>query len=211
MSGSPPPEHPHQPQYAEESASLGQLLRFFLWLGVVAFGGPVAHISVMEREVVERRRWVTREHFLDLIGVTNLLPGPNSTEMTMHVGYVQRGVPGVWAAGAGFIVPAALITLAISWAYVEYGALPAVQNFLAGVYAVVVALVACRPGQAGASGTRPPGGLGCGGDRIGGGAAWWQRARRAGRWGDHRSRCLLPAGRTNSPRPAFVVAGRIRR
>ncbi len=79
----------------------------------------MAHISVMEREVVERRRWVTREHFLDLIGVTNLLPGPNSTEMTMHVGYVQRGVRGVWAAGAGFIVPAALITLAISWAYVD--------------------------------------------------------------------------------------------
>ena len=142
MSGSPSAGPPHQPQYAEESASLGQLLRFFLWLGVVAFGGPVAHIGLMEREVVERRRWVTREHFLDLIGVTNLLPGPNSTEMTMHVGYVQRGVRGVWAAGAGFIVPAALITLAISWAYVEYGALPAVQNFLVGVYAVVVALVA---------------------------------------------------------------------
>ena len=142
MSGSPSAGPPHQPQYAEESASLGQLLRFFLWLGVVAFGGPVAHIGLMERELVERRRWVTREHFLDLIGVTNLLPGPNSTEMTMHVGYVQRGVRGVWAAGAGFIVPAALITLAISWAYVEYGALPAVQNFLVGVYAVVVALVA---------------------------------------------------------------------
>jgi chromate transporter len=142
MSGSPSADPPHQPQYAEESAGVGQLLRFFLWLGVVAFGGPVAHIGLMEREVVERRRWVTREHFLDLIGVTNLLPGPNSTEMTMHVGYVQRGVPGVWAAGAGFIVPAALITLVISWAYVEFGTLPAVLDFLAGLYAVVVALVA---------------------------------------------------------------------
>jgi chromate transporter len=141
VNGSPPADAPHQPQYAEVSASLGQLIRFFLWLGVVAFGGPVAHIGLMEREVVERRRWVTREHFLDLIGVTNLLPGPNSTEMTMHVGYVQRGVRGVCVAGVGFIVPAAALTLAISWAYVEYGELPAVRDVLAGIYPVVLALV----------------------------------------------------------------------
>jgi chromate transporter len=141
VNGSPPADSPHQPQYAEVSASLGQLLRFFLWLGVVAFGGPVAHIGLMEREVVERRRWVTREHFLDLIGLTNLLPGPNSTEMTMHVGFVQRGVRGVCAAGVGFIVPAAALTLAVSWAYVEYGELPAVRDILAGIYPVVLALV----------------------------------------------------------------------
>lgn len=133
---------PHQPQFAERGASWGELLGLFLKLGVVAFGGPVAHIAMMEREVVERRRWVSRRHFLDLMGATNLLPGPNSTQMTMHLGYVQRGDLGVWAAGSAFILPAVAITIAFSWAYVAYRGLPAMDAVFYGIQPVVVAIIA---------------------------------------------------------------------
>jgi chromate transporter len=127
--GEPPAAgpRPFQPQFAEEAASWRELIGVFGKLGVVAFGGPVAHIALMDKEVVARRRWVDRQHFLDLMAATNLLPGPNSTQMTMHVGYVQRGSLGVWAAGSAFILPAALITLALSWAYVGLRDLPAMD------------------------------------------------------------------------------------
>ncbi len=133
---------PYQPEFAEKGASWGELIGLFLKLGVVAFGGPVAHIAMMDKEVVEKRRWVHRRHFLDLMAATNLLPGPNSTQMTMHIGYVQRGNLGVFAAGGAFIVPAAAITLALTWAYVEFRDLPAMDAVFYGVQPAVLAVIA---------------------------------------------------------------------
>ena len=133
---------PHQPQYAAEAATWPQLIGLFAKLGVVAFGGPVAHIAMMDREVVERRRWVDRQHFLDLMAATNLLPGPNSTQMTMHVGYVQKGDRGVLAAGGAFIAPAALVTLVLSWAWVRFRDLTVVDAAFAGIQPVVLAIIA---------------------------------------------------------------------
>jgi chromate transporter len=132
---------PHQPEYAAEAATWPQLIGLFLKLGIVAFGGPVAHIAMMDREVVERRRWVERGHFLDLMAATNLLPGPNSTQMTMHVGYVQKGDRGVLAAGTAFIVPAALITLALSWAWVRFRDLAVMDAVFSGIQPVVLAII----------------------------------------------------------------------
>jgi chromate transporter len=132
---------PHQEAYAEQAATLGQLALLFGRLGIVAFGGPLAHIAIMEREVVERRRWIDRRHFLDLIAATNLLPGPNSTQMTMHVGYVQRGDLGVLVAGSAFIAPAALITLVVSWAWVRFRDLALVEAALGGIRPVVLAVI----------------------------------------------------------------------
>jgi chromate transporter len=132
---------PHQPQYAAETASWRELIGLFARLGVVAFGGPVAHIAMMDREVVERRRWVDRQHFLDLMAATNLLPGPNSTQMTMHVGYVQKGDRGVIAGGAAFILPAMLVTLALSWAWVRWRELPVIDAAFAGIQPVVLAII----------------------------------------------------------------------
>ena len=132
---------PHQPEYAEHGASWGQLIGLFFRLGVVAFGGPVAHIAMMDKEVVERRRWVDRRHFLDLMAATNLLPGPNSTQMTMHIGYVQRGNAGVFAAGGAFILPAAVITLGVAWAYVAFRELPVMDATFYGIQPVVLAII----------------------------------------------------------------------
>ena len=132
---------PHQPQYAAEAASWSALIGQFAKLGLVAFGGPVAHIAMMDREIVERRQWVDRSHFLDLMAATNLLPGPNSTQMTMHVGYVQKGDRGVLAAGAAFILPAMLVTLAVSWAWVHFRELPIVDAAFSGIQPVVLAII----------------------------------------------------------------------
>ena len=120
---------------------LGELARLFLKLGVIAFGGPAAHVAMLEDEVVERRGWMTRQHFLDLIGATNLVPGPNSTEMTMHVGYERAGWRGLFVAGACFIGPAVLITGVLAVLYVEYGTLPAVEPFLYGIKPAVLAVI----------------------------------------------------------------------
>src|SRR5215470_5603600 len=99
---------------------LGQLARVFLKLGVIAFGGPAAHIAMMEDEVVRRRLWMTHDEFLDLLGATNLIPGPNSTEMAIHIGYRQAGWPGLLIAGMSFILPAVLIVTGFAWAYLRY-------------------------------------------------------------------------------------------
>ncbi len=131
----------HQPQFAEVGASWSELVRMFLKLGLVAFGGPVAHLAMMEREIVERRRWVDRQHFIDLMAATNLIPGPNSTQMTMHVGYVQKGDRGVWVAGTAFILPAALVTLVFAWAWVAARALPVVDAAFRGIQPVVLAII----------------------------------------------------------------------
>ncbi len=117
------------------------LVRLFVRLSLTAFGGPAAHIAMMEDEVVGRRKWLSRQDFLDLVGATNLIPGPNSTEMTMHVGHVRAGWMGLVAAGASFIIPAALITGIIAWFYVRYGALPQVEALLAGIRPVVIAII----------------------------------------------------------------------
>jgi chromate transporter len=114
----------------------------FLRLGVVSFGGPAAHVALMEEEIVRRRRWLTREAFLDLLGAANLIPGPNSTELAIHVGYARAGWPGLLVAGVCFIVPAAVIVAALAWGYVRYGSLPAIAGILAGVKPVVIAVVA---------------------------------------------------------------------
>ena len=121
--------------------ALRELAGLFLKLGTIAFGGPAAHIAMMEDEVVRRRNWLTREQFLDMLGATNLIPGPNSTEMAIHVGYVRAGLPGLLVAGASFILPAVLIVLGFAWAYVRFGQLPAVGHILYGVKPVVVAIV----------------------------------------------------------------------
>lgn len=121
--------------------SLRDIALLFLKLGAVAFGGPAAHLALMEDEVVRRRRWLSREYFLDLVGATNLIPGPNSTEMAIQVGYIVRGWPGWAVAGICFILPAALITLGFAWAYVQYGSLPEVEPFLYGIKPAVIALI----------------------------------------------------------------------
>ena len=125
----------------EKEYRLFELARLFLKLGTIAFGGPAAHIAMLEDEVVTRRKWLTREHFLDLIGATNLIPGPNSTEMTMHVGYERSGWAGVVVAGACFIFPAFLITGFLAYLYVEYGQLPQIEPLLAGIKPAVIAII----------------------------------------------------------------------
>ena len=129
------------PEAAERGGGLGEVARLFLKLGFIAFGGPAAHVAMLEDEVVERRRWMGRQHFLDLVGATNLVPGPNSTEMTMHVGYERAGWRGLFVAGACFIGPAVLLTGLAAWAYVRYGALPAVEPFLYGIKPAVLAVI----------------------------------------------------------------------
>ena len=113
----------------------------FLRLGATTFGGPAAHIAVMEEEIVRRRGWLNRQEFLDLLGATNLIPGPNSTEMAIHIGYRRAGRAGLLVAGASFILPAALLVLALAWVYVRYRSIPAVEAVLHGVKPVVVAVV----------------------------------------------------------------------
>ena len=125
----------------DRRTSLGELARLFLKLGTIGFGGPAAHIALMEDEVVRRRNWLTREAFLDYVGATNLIPGPNSTELAIEIGRDRAGWPGLVVAGASFIVPAALIVGVIAAAYVRFGQLPAMVALLDGVKPVVIAIV----------------------------------------------------------------------
>ena len=122
--------------------SLGELARLFLKLGSIAFGGPAAHIAMMQDEVVDRRAWFSRQRFLDLVGATNLIPGPNSTELAIHIGYERAGWAGLLVAGSSFVLPAMLIVMGCAWAYVEYGSTPAGEALLYGVQPVVIAIVA---------------------------------------------------------------------
>lgn len=123
------------------TAALGELCRVFLKLGTIAFGGPAAHIAMMEDEVVRRRQWLTREQFLDYLGATNVIPGPNSTELAIHIGHRRGGWAGLVVAGASFLVPATLIVTVIAWAYSRYGSLPTTVGLLYGVKPVVMAIV----------------------------------------------------------------------
>lgn len=126
----------------QNRATLRELLRFFFVLGVTAFGGPVAHLAIMQREAVEKRGWMSKEEFVDVIGLLNLIPGPNSTQMTMYFGYRHGGVPGMLVSGLSFIVPAAAITLVLAWLYISYGVLPQGQAVLWGVQPVVIGVIA---------------------------------------------------------------------
>ena len=113
----------------------------FLKLGLIAFGGPAAHISMFEDEIVTKRKWMTHQHFLDLIGVTNLIPGPNSTEMAIHCGFHRAKVPGLIIAGLSFVFPAVLISGIFAYFYVQYGNLPVVQPFLYGIKPAVIIII----------------------------------------------------------------------
>src|SRR4051812_18026059 len=124
-----------------KTASLRTLAAVFLRLGTVSFGGPAAHIAMMEEEFVRRRGWLTHAEFLDLIGAANLIPGPNSTEVAIHVGHKVAGWLGLLVAGVCFILPAALIVAALAWVYVTFGQLPSVEGILYGVKPVVIAVV----------------------------------------------------------------------
>lgn len=126
----------------ELKPSLIELARLFLRLSVVAFGGPVAHIAMAEDEIVTRRKWLSREHYLDLIAATNLIPGPNSTEVMIHVGYTTNGVIGAIVAGVCFIAPSFLITLVLAILYVSSGSIPQVEALLWGIKPVIVAIIA---------------------------------------------------------------------
>jgi len=123
--------HPH----------LRELAALFLRLGATAFGGPAAHIAMMRDEVVRRKQWLSDQEFLDLIGATNLIPGPNSTEMAIHVGYRRAGWAGLVVAGVCFIIPATVVVLTLAWSYVTYGSTPTADRVLYGVKPVMIAIV----------------------------------------------------------------------
>ncbi len=125
----------------EKAAKLKEVSLLFLRLGTTAFGGPAAHIAMMEKEVVNKKQWMTREHFLDLMGMTNLIPGPNSTEMAMHCGYNRSGALGLWLTGFCFIFPSFIITGIFAWFYKHYGALPGIAPFFFGVKPAVIAII----------------------------------------------------------------------
>lgn len=118
-----------------------EIAQVFLKLGIIGFGGPAAHIAMMQEEIVEKRKWLTMQHFLDLMGATNLIPGPNSTEMTMHCGHVRGGWIGLVVAGTCFITPAVLLTMIFAYLYQSYGQLPAVQPYIFGVKPAVIAII----------------------------------------------------------------------
>jgi chromate transporter len=126
---------------SENRASVKDLAAYFLRLGLLAFGGPAAHIAMMEEQTVRRRHWLSREKFLDLLGAANLIPGPTSTETAIYIGYQQAGWVGLLVAGVCFILPAAVIVTVIAWAYVLFGSLPQVADLFYGVKPVVIAII----------------------------------------------------------------------
>lgn len=125
----------------QRQGTVAEVAGLALKLGFTAFGGPAAHIAMLHDEVVTRRKWVDEQRFLDLLGATNLIPGPNSTEMVIHVGHIRAGYAGLVAAGVGFILPAASIVLALAWLYVNYGATPTAEWLLYGIKPVIMAIV----------------------------------------------------------------------
>lgn len=124
-----------------DKTELKELALLFFKLGVTSFGGPAGHIAMMEDEVVQRRRWLARDKFLDLLGATNLIPGPNSTEMAIHIGYLRAGWAGLVVAGSCFILPSMIIVGVIAWAYVRFGKLPQVESLMYGVKPVIIAVI----------------------------------------------------------------------
>ena len=135
----PQPPSPDTPN--PNHGTLKELALFFLRLGVTAFGGPAAHIAIMEDELVRRRKWLSREKFLDLLGASSLIPGPSSSELAIHIGYLRAGWAGLLLGGVCFILPAAIVVGIIAWAYVRFGHFPAVAALLYGVKPVVIAVI----------------------------------------------------------------------
>ncbi len=136
--------------YTPQKILLSELARTFFTLGILGFGGPAAHIALMEKELVTRRGWLSREHFMTLLAAINLVPGPSSTEMAFHIGYVTGGVPGAILAGAGFIIPAAVLSIALAMLYTVAGDLAAVRGLFLGAQPVILVLIlsaAYRLGQ----------------------------------------------------------------
>ena len=129
------------PEPASLARRLWELATLFLKLGTISFGGPAGHIALMEHEAVHKRKWLSQEYYLDLVAATNLVPGPNATEMAIHIGYLRAGWAGLVVSGVAFIVPAFLITLALAWAYARYGALPQVGAILYGIKPAVVGIL----------------------------------------------------------------------
>lgn len=125
----------------KQESEIKALVKLFLKLGFTAFGGPAAHIAMMQVEVVNKRRWMTEQHFLDLLGATNLIPGPNSTEMAIHIGRERAGFKGLLVAGLCFILPAVFITSIFAWLYKTYGQLPQVQPFIYGIKPAIIAII----------------------------------------------------------------------
>jgi len=126
---------PHHP--------IKDLISVFLKIGCTSFGSPTAHISMMEHETVRKRHWISEEHFLEMLAATNLVPGPNATEMAMHIGYVQAGYPGLIASGISFIAPSFIATIAVAWLYVRYGSLPQTEKIFYILNPLVLAIVIC--------------------------------------------------------------------
>jgi chromate transporter len=135
-------------------ASLGEIALVFLKLGTIAFGGPAAHLAMMEEEFVRRRKWMTHAEFLDRLATANLIPGPSSTEVAIFVGQLKRGWRGLIVAGCCFIIPAAIIVSVIAWAYVRFGAMPKVEGVLSAIKPAVVAIVIQALGKLGRTGVR---------------------------------------------------------
>jgi len=159
----------HKPQFAGEGAratqamadsseireaSLGEIALVFLKLGTIAFGGPAAHLAMMEEEFVRRRHWITQAQFLDRLAAANLIPGPSSTEVAIFVGQLKRGWRGLIVAGSCFIIPAAAIVSAIAWAYVRFGSLPKAAGMLYAIKPAVVAIIIQALGKLGRTGLR---------------------------------------------------------
>lgn len=125
----------------KNTEDLKEIAKLFLKLGIIGFGGPAAHISMMQNEVVTKRKWMSQQHFLDLIGATNLIPGPNSTEMAIHIGREKAGWKGLLTAGVCFILPAVFITGIFAWLYKKYGTLPEIQPFVYGIKPAIIAVI----------------------------------------------------------------------
>ena len=126
---------------SEKRRNLKEVVLLFLKLGFTAFGGPAVHLGIMHDEVVKRRRWLDDEQFLDLVGATNLIPGPNSTEMTIHLSYLRAGWPGFILGGISFVLPAVMMVMGLAWSYQKYGAAPQVAWVLYAVKPVVIAII----------------------------------------------------------------------
>ncbi|MDD2429849.1 MAG: chromate efflux transporter [Eubacteriales bacterium] len=125
----------------EKRRRLKEIAAVFLRLGALAFGGPAAHIAMMDEEIVQKKKWLGREHFIDLIGATNLIPGPNSTELAIHIGFIRGGTAGLFIAGAAFIIPAMLIVLTFAVLYTRFDGIPEVSGVLYGIKPVIIAIV----------------------------------------------------------------------
>jgi len=187
------------PEGGGSAPSLGQLVRTYLKISLLGFGGPNAHLALMLDEVVERKGWLTRERFLELIAVTNLLPGPNSSEVAIHVGYTQRGWPGALATGLTFLLPTFVMVTGLSALYFRFGTLPQVETVFWGLQPVIVAIVLAAGWKIGKAGVKTPvqaiiavvgaavsvvsGQAIIAAMVFGGGVTWWLRKDERGRSG----------------------------